>query len=501
MSGTLSPAVLFRRRSGWEAADMGVFLWRANWLPVLFFMGIPLIIIFTIYQIIIKLEFDLTNQIALFFIWWIKPLLDRFCLHVVSVRFFEPRSSPRRLFRGLGKTLRTGLAGDLLWRRLSLARSARMPLLVLERLNGRDYKRRKELLARNGLGFGLPLTLICMGMALALNFGETIFLSSIYDLINGVNSDLFEFINEQSSLIFALSLFNAFLIETLYVCMGFSLYINSRVETEGWDIELLFKTCVEKIKKSRKTLAASALILFLFFAGGRTPAFCNDEQKTVKPELLIPAPAPKEAEKALERVLESPEFGSKKPGKGIQFKQSDRPSNNFNWPNNLNFPGLKEILGIILRFLVVAALVTVLIIAAFYIYRRRGMLFFKREKGKSTVYDPAPEKCRELLQKAEELYKKGRIREAWALCLKAFISVFSELWYCHLPPEATEYEALTLIRKSSDEAAEGGGIGYFETFIRNWIIFAYGGQEPAAGAFEQSLASCRSLLENKGEEA
>jgi hypothetical protein len=192
---------------------MGVFLWRTNWLAILLFTGVPLIGCITLYLTMSKpesysagAEYSVSagywaSQIAVLFIWWIKPLVDRFCLHVISVRFFEPRSSLRRLFRGLGKTLGTGIIGDLLWRRLSPSRSARMPLLVLERLKGKNYKRRKSLLARNGLGFGLPLTLICIGMALALNIGELIFAVSIHDLINGTNSEFFDFIAKENNFV------------------------------------------------------------------------------------------------------------------------------------------------------------------------------------------------------------------------------------------------------------------------------------------------------------
>jgi hypothetical protein len=34
---------------------------------------------------------------------------------------------------------------------------------------------------------------------------------------------------------------NFLVVESIYVCMGFGLYLNSRVEVEGWDLELLFR--------------------------------------------------------------------------------------------------------------------------------------------------------------------------------------------------------------------------------------------------------------------
>ena len=487
MSSMLSPAVLFRRRSGWEATDMGILLWRTNCFPILFFTGIPLIIFFITFQITIKLELDWFKQIMLLVIWWIKPLLDRFCLHVVSVRFFEPHASFRRLFRGLGRTIRTGLADDLLWRRLSPFRSARMPLRVLEHINGSNYKRRVQLLSRNGLGFGLPLTLICIGIVMALNMGELLFLNSIFNMVKGTNSNIIQFINEENNFVSALYLINAILIETLYITMGFSLYINSRVETEGWDIELLFKTCVEKNKKSKVKLVVPVLILLFFFSPGAGYASENSSLELQKPEWLKPPPVSEKTGNTLNKILDDPKFGTAKESRSIQFKQSNEVQRGFT-----GIP-LKETLGKLLRFFVIAAALTALGCGLFYAYRHRSRFFPGHSTGKSNIYNPAREECHTLLQCAEELHNKGRIREAWAMCFRAFISIFAKIWFIPFPSEATEYESLTIVRKNT--AAETG-IEYFENFVQNWIIFAYGGQKPASGSFEQALASCRTLLEN-----
>ncbi|MCL1927596.1 MAG: hypothetical protein FWG07_02240 [Treponema sp.] len=510
MTNALSPAVLFRRRSGWEAADMGVLLWRTNCFPILFFMGIPLVILFAVSQITARLETNWLFHITLLVIWWLKPLLDRFCLHVVSIRFFEPHASFRRLFRGLGKTLKTGLAGDLLWRRLSPFRSARMPLRVLERLNGKNYKRRKLLLTRNGLGFGLPLTLICIGMIIALNIGELVFLNSIINMIRGENNNFLNFFSEENNIVSLLYFLNEILIETLYVTMGFSLYINSRVETEGWDIELLFKTCVEKNKKSyrfpdsinKAVLAIPVLILFLFFIPG--PGFTSEP--SIQPEWLKTTPVSEEAGKTLTKILEDPEFGTRKESRKIQFKQKNETR--YRMPD-ISVSTIEEIMGKLLRFIVVAIVCATLGFGAFYAYRRRKRFFPARSSGKSNIDDPSREEYQTLLRQAEELHRKGKIREAWALCFRAFISVFTKLWFFPFPAEATEYESLAIVRKNysvpalSNEENKAntpdfsGGIKSFEDFIRNWIIFAYGGQEPAAGSFEQAVVSCRILLENQ----
>ena len=515
MSSVLNPAVVFRRRSGWEASDMGIFLWRTNCFPILFFTAIPSIILFAVNIMAARLDINWLSRAALFCIWWIKPLLDRFSLHVISIRFFEPvyssqNTSFRRLFRGLGKTIRTGLPGDLLWRRLSLFRSAVMPLRVLERLKESNYNRRKQLLARNGLGFGRPLTLICLSMLTALNAGELVFLNSVFNMINGAGTNVFDFMNENKSLVSLLYLLNEILVETLYVCMGFSLYINSRVQTEGWDIELLFKTCVEKNKKSFRTAhnykrMAAFVIPVLLFLSFPCRSFAIDtgsqvrqkagipEQKQQNCELLKPPPVSEEDENTLLKVFEDPKYGTEKESRKIRFKQKNiRPRGFIRLPSESPF---REIMGHILRFAAIAVIITALCLAVYFTYRHRKRFFRKTAEGKSSIDDHTPEDCQKLLQQAEECYRKGKIREAWALCFRAFIGIFAKLWFVPFPAEATEYESLALVRKNYSSSVASNNVKYFEDFIHHWIIFAYGGQEPETGSFEQAVASCKTLLE------
>ena len=512
MSAALSPAVVFRRRSGWEASDMGIFLWRTNWLPLFLFIGVPAGVIFAADWILSDLEIEWVTTTMTLFIWWLKPFLDRFCLHVVSVRFFEPRAPLRRLFRGLGKTLRTGLAGDLLWRRLSPFRSARMPLRVLERQNRKNYNRRKQLLTRNGLGFGLALTAICTSMLLVLNFGELVFLYGITNEITGSSGSILDFIGESSHVTSPLFYINLILVETLYVCMGFSLYINARVETEGWDIELLFKEYVEKEKrrtvspvkqlgeKQKQRQAVPALALIFLLAAGQVQAQTPSE--------LQPVPVSEETHETLDRIFDSPDFGKEKPGREIQFKRSDtrNTGNGFRFEPNAE---LTKIMGMFLRFVLGAALAAALAIGAVYAYRHRGL--FPGAGGKSRLSPGAvPDEPRQLLEQAEEFHRKGKIREAWALCFRAFIAAFTQVWYLSFPAEATEYESLALVRRTLKSGAAGtGGTDTadkttapeegFAAFVRRWIGFAYGGREPAAGNFEEALVSCRSLLETTRE--
>jgi hypothetical protein len=249
MTAAVQSAITLRRRSGWEAADMGVLLWRQNWPALLLFFGVPS----ALYTLLLFFLFQGVESDAGYFfgaaLWWPRPFFDRFALHVVSVRFFEPGARMGRLFRGLGKSLARGLAGDLLWRRFSPFRPSRMPLRVLEALKGNALKRRRDLMSVRGLNFGFPVTLTCLALGAALAYGELSFIYGFFDLIQpGYLGDFWEYAAGISRLALVLSWFNQLFLETLFVCMGFGVYINTRVETEGWDIELLFKSVISRVK-------------------------------------------------------------------------------------------------------------------------------------------------------------------------------------------------------------------------------------------------------------
>ena len=256
---TPSSSILeMRRRSVWEAADSGILLWRDNFLYFIPVFAAPVWIIASALMFIP----DDFRWVSWFGLWWLKPLFERFCLQVVAVRFF--RNNPdaglfndpdslssswgfRRILKGLLANIFSYLPGDLLWRRLSPFRPATMCLRLLERPKPGLYKERKKVLASGGLNFSALLSCIGPSLELILLGGEIVFTIIILEIffphipwvmrINSLNFLLFVYIAY---------CFNYILVGSLYVCMGFGIYINSRTTVEGWDIELLFRKFSEK---------------------------------------------------------------------------------------------------------------------------------------------------------------------------------------------------------------------------------------------------------------
>lgn len=237
------------RRSSWEAADTGLILWRAHIGALLLFFVLPLGLIAGASRL---LPANLRPW-SYFLLWWLKPFFDRLILQVMGIRFFEPRAKLSRLFRGLPRALGRGLLGDLLWRRFSPLRGAMLPIRALEGLKGAQVRQRKKVLEKGGLGFCLLITILCLVLEGLLLVGELLgafmliqlflpdYLSSLWELVS-----LSQGLSFIEGFIFAAYLGNYSVLESLYGCMGFGIYINSRIEIEGWDIELLFRNFLSK---------------------------------------------------------------------------------------------------------------------------------------------------------------------------------------------------------------------------------------------------------------
>jgi hypothetical protein len=465
----MNASLALRRRNGWEAADSGILLWRNNLPYLLFFFVLPVLGIILAFMCIRSIP----AWVGILLLWWLKPLFDHLMLHVIAVRFFENRASVFRLFRGLGKSLGRGLAGDLLWRRFSPLRSVVMPIRTLE--NPKTPKgRRIRALQKGCLNFGVLLSCLGLGMEVVLLAGELVFFVILIELFNPSFFIRFLFYGTTVDGFFLrwYSL-NYVFVESLYVCMGFGVYINSRVEVEGWDIQLLFQNFVEKRKIPRTVAVLLVIPVFLFPPGGFTQT---------------PMPA-----QALEEVLSSRDFGGETEGWGIRLRSRERDKT-VELPLFSGPPWAEDVREWTARgfrlFLIAAAAG----LAGVSLFRLRGP-----GRGKPPVRMPrdhgipAGEGPAALLAKARDRYARGELRAAWAACLAAAFGACESRGRVLFPPGATEYECLALVRSREDgwEITEG-----FAFLVENWISLAYGGAVPRSGAFERVLDFCQSLLDN-----
>jgi hypothetical protein len=467
-----------RKMDSREAADAGLLLWRECFINFLPFFAIPL------WLCAFALRMLQGNLIyfSWLILWFLKPLFDRSVLHIISVRFFESSAGMKHFFKGLGKTLWRGLPGDLLWRRFSPLRAAMMPVRVLEygsKKSGKETVKRKELLKRSGIDYCFLLT--CWGIALEITLllGEMLFFLMITEII-GIGKDVqiftVEFFRKAEVFIFAAWCINYILIESLYVCMGFSLYINSRIEVEGWDIEIMFRTFAKKLKKPTGILIAF-LFIFMFLPVNVFTADFED-------------PVPMEK---LHEILNSPDFGGEKDTWGIRFKKPQEERDNFIF--NPSMEKLKFIFAFVLRFIIVVLIAALIVFIIFYVRRFAYKRNSETEEPAMTILHGIPCGDPELmLQRAMEFFNMGNLRMAWGYCTAAGILSWTTCRGLSFPPDATESECVNIVSSSFS----GDEVITFNKLINHWINFAYAGKHPPDGSFEEASAFCKSMGASNG---
>ena len=502
-----SSALPLRRRSVWEAADSGILLWRSNIVYLIPFYIMPIITAAIALRLFMPEHLQFVSYLAL---WWCKPLFERFALHVVSARFFRgsarsasganeigEAAAPTRigeLCKGMWQ-IRRGLVGDLLWRRFSPWRAAQTPIRVLERSGGEQFRLRKRNLASGGLDFCPILTFLCLALEAVLLAGKVIFVIMMMeiDFSDGLNF-LWNTIETIEIFIFAAFCFNYILVGSLYVCMGFGLYINSRVEVEGWDLQLLFQKFAVSARK--RTAAhgqrgvGAALVLCLLLALPKSAA--------AEPPHTLPAPTEQHLE-LLESILESPDFGEYRNGWGIGVKEREekKPRREISLPNLVELLGkIRQVFGYTIRALAVLAAAGFAGFAIFYWYktywknRRKGLAHGGEKTRSQAAGYFSPESPEALFTAAEDFFRRGDVRRAWAACFAGCRAACSTYRSVSFPDSATEYGCLDAVRRMMPTEAAG-----FGALVQSWVLFAYGGRSPGDGAFEQAVAYGRSLAQ------
>ena len=477
------------RKMDWrEAADAGILIWRENFVYFLPFFIIP----FLLFAFASRALFGGMWYLSWLIIWFLKPLFERSILRVISTRFFENNAGIKRLSKGLLKNLTRGLLGDLLWRRFSPLRAAMTPVRVLEggsrRLKKTDQEKakRRGLLKKGGIGHCFFLTTWGIAVEIALLAGEIIFFVRMTNLVFSGSFSFFDDFKTAEIFIFTAWCLNLMLIETLYVCMGFSLYINSRVEVEGWDIEILFRGFARKIN-GKKTGAALIVLCLVFLFLPAKPLAAQDAP-------LAAQDAPLDA---LENILNSPDFGGEKETWGIRLKKSSGERDVPNYNINPIVEKLKLTFASALRVFL-AAIIAVFVVLLFLYVRGLSHGKNKKEEDSSVTMLPAIPSGDpvSLLEKSEVFFQNGNFRAAWGYCAAAAILSWPVYRGIAFPSDATESDCAGIVSAISEVNAE---VSAFRELINNWINFAYAGRLPETESFARAAAFCRQMRTKHGQ--
>lgn len=243
-----------RLRNPWQAIDLGFALARAWWRPLFLSWFLPCVCLWLLLSAVLWQQ----QWLALILVWWLKPLFDRLPLFFASRAMFGEVLTLKALFKHWRRALKFEWFSWLTLRRLSPTRSLDMPVTVLEQLSGKARARRLQVMHQTATSGGSWLTFVCIHIEMIISLGAMAMVALLIPA--GVDFGLIDsYIDQSPWMVFAsngVSILAMSLVAPFYTMAGFSLYINRRVQLEGWDIEIRFRHLLERHQTMQKKLRA-----------------------------------------------------------------------------------------------------------------------------------------------------------------------------------------------------------------------------------------------------
>ena len=459
-------AVRLRPRGGWEAMDLGFHMARTWWRPV---WG-TWCAVFVPTALLLHLLFWEYPGIAMAITWWLKPVFDRFVLHVVSRAVFGVPPGVRETLGAWRQVLSPGLVAALTLQRLSLARSFTLAVPQLEHQTGAAGRARRNALGRRLRGYAIWLTSTCSFFELfvILSVGIGLQLLAPGAQSEGLDFErLFAGRGEEGAWSWTNSVpwcIAITAIEPFYVCAGFALYLNRRAILEGWDIELQLRRLDERLSRPAATLAAALLAAVLLAAVPAEPAHAQE----------------KSAREEVREVLKAPELVPWREEMRWQFRREpDKdPKPRADGPAWGEFGRFIASLAQALAWIAAALLAAAVL---YYLFRyvrariaeRRGDDWQPPEAlfGLAVAPESLPD---DVAGTAAALAREGRVREALSLLYRGALSALVHRERVRLVEGDTEADTLVAAKRVLPRPAAD----YFGSLVGAWIAAAYAGRLP-----------------------
>lgn len=457
-------AITLRRRSPWEAMDLGFTMLRRWWRPV--YAAHALIFVPLIGALIAACWAFNKLWLAMLILWWLEPLYDRVVLHVLSRAVFGELTSWRDVLRQSGQWLGTGLFWALTFDRFDLARSFNLPVRQLEGQRGRERRARKNVLGRRTRTYAVWLTVVWLhfeavliwsagGLAGLLLPAQAERARSEDDSFFGSMFEMLQRASVDDAIVYAAVIF---LLEPFFVAAGFALYLNRRTLLEGWDIEVALRRIAEK-----HAVPAMIAVFALVFAAMPSPVYAQA----------------KDAKKEIAEVLKAKEFGYHRQTEGWRAKQ--RPEEKKTDSRRGNWFGLGYALANAIEVLLWIAAGAIIAYALWWAARmlpRRGAAPPEPYRPPAALFgmELAPETLPpDVGAAAAALAREGKLREALSLLYRGALSELVHKRGVQLLTSHTEGDVLRL----------SGEPPYLEALINAWRNCAYARRMPEATAVER----------------
>ena len=481
-------SVVLRLRSARESVDLGVAMLRRHARPIFtawFIASLPFL------AIAIALEQWLGKPwLPLLFLWWLKPLLARIPLYVVSRAVFVEAPDWRDALRSMRTWGLKGLLGWMTIRRLDPRRCVLQPIVYLEGLDRGERARRWRVFGRGVEGPGTGLALTCMIFEWVLALSLLLFLPMFvpaelwesYWFNAGFLRTIPHWLSVPLIVAYYLGMSVA---EPLCTTGGFALYLGRRTELEAWDVDLAFRRLRDRLLATATT--AILLIATCFVAttahAAETPREVKTDTVSVPLDSAFPMPkqgADERMNGVSNKVLTDPLLGGKTRAWRWMPKHPADPKPDAR-VEKLTAPGGLEGVGTALKGLLLALLVAGVAWLAWFALRRWPL----RPGEAAVAHTVVPSAVQETSVEAavpkgfgdqvHVLWRSGSRREALALLYRGTVERMATRLDEPVSPDATEADAIAGARRLDDDDAGRRAI----RIVRTWQYAAYADRYPS----------------------
>ena len=400
---------VLRPRAPMEATDLGVALVGRYWrdiFPAWLAICVPFIAAFAY----ISAETH-TVWWGLFALWWIKPMLDRVPLHVLSRRFFGGEvTTSETISRTLRSWISVQMLHELTWARLIPQRAFSIPVWELERLRGSQARHRSNHLLQSARDNRSSTLLVYWSVGLMFFF--TVLFTIVLLVPENVEIDFeaaIEFAFDHDSTVnwayaLVVACYGAVIaaVHPYFIATIFACYIDRRIELEGWDIELDFRRMRSRMGASVAALVACFTVLCTApqysyaqevdyaldgagdgqgdtqtngyvdydeeaYVGGEynDDEYVDDDyydESAGEDEYALPSVSTEKPQDLIEQILAAEEFGKVVKKTEWRRRKTDDPETDYG--------GIFSFVGQLFRGLAWAAAATILLLALYYIGKR-----------------------------------------------------------------------------------------------------------------------------------
>lgn len=472
-----------RVRTSWQALDLGVKMACRWYCPLVLAWLLPA---FAIYLLLGVLLYT-SPLLMLLILWWLKPLLERLPLVLLSRYIFNDQARGVFSWRALLHLYRFDLFSSLTLRRADLQRSFNLPVTVLERQKGRERKRRCQQLRQGSGSAGGWLTLVILHLELLLPLGVA--LPVFFWVDSYLDVDLIALaIDENLSIMHlqnALIVLSMALMAPFYIAGGFSLYLNRRVELEAWDLELVFRESARRRVSTSKVKPLMLALLMLLMSSLVAPLSIPPAQAQ-EPGLTT---RQSEAREQIRTILETPPFVIEEHVSHWQWGDGSTPdlsdSALIEWLVSL-FGGHDADMGLLFKLAELLLWISVGLLVV--IILKKLLIHFKGVDVSNVIRQRtghSPQVMMGMAISAESLpqdidasidqaFERGDERQAVSLIYRHVLYLLVHQHQVPVEPWYTELECASAVKQWPSLTLEGR----FDELTQHWLRLAYAHQSP-----------------------